>query len=320
MPPNFQRNRAISLVVLAIFTLLLISAIVVPTNFSASSLPVAAVSGVISILGMFFSFLQAFPSVRDSLIQFFSITHFPTPNRNQWLLGLLVFILIVLNVIQAGIIFGQRKSETSQLTPTARATAITATSNINTSTIPTSTPTSFTTTANLLYQADWSQGLNSWHGGSQWSVNNGMLMSNGETQGKYYIVAPYQPTVSNYAIEAQIQFLQNTSFPDPKVFGLFVRSGPNEDERGYDGYVFGGDAKIRIAHDPNSLILGATPYTLDTGLHIYRLEVKDSTITLLIDGVEMVQATDSTFSAPGLLGVYDNSCQINVRSFEVFQL
>src|SRR6266702_4613080 len=203
-PQGGNPRRGIGIVALILTFLLVIGTIVFAVRFSASSGIVTLLGLIVGILGAFFSFLQAFPSARDDLVR---VWHFPSPGRNQllWLMGTLIIILVSLNVIQAGFIFGQPRQVTNTSTPTAT-TPITPTATISTvTTTPSPSPTS-SPIPTVLYRADWSQGVNGWSGGTQWSVNNGILMSNGSSLGEeYYIAAPYQPTSPNYAVEAQLQ-------------------------------------------------------------------------------------------------------------------
>lgn len=304
-PQGNKSYRTIGLIAFAFFIVLLIVTIVLPIKYNATSLPVTVVSGVISILGLFLSFLQAFPNVRDALIQTFSITHFPTITRNQWLFGLLIVVLVGLNIFQTTIIINAtRQKPPPPITPT---------------------PNSFPKTPvppNFLYQENWSQGKDGWIGDSQWTVNsNGILTSDGNaSESSYYMLAPYQPPTANYAVEVQIQFLQFMNFPGPATFGIFVRSGTNEDEMGYQAYILDGFAKIRIAHDPTSKVLKQTTYPLDFEWHTYRIEIKNSIISFLIDNNLLAQATDTTFTLPGRVGLFDNNCRLNVRSFTVLPL
>jgi len=147
-----------------------------------------------------------------------------------------------------------------------------------------------------------------------------MLVSNGNEQDNDFIVSPYKPTTADYAVEAQIQFVGAAPPSTTLLFGIFVRSGSNGDVVGYDGYIYGNFAKIRRAADPHTVILQQTPYSLETSWHTYRVEAKNSTITFFIDNKQMLQVVDTAYTLPGLVGLFDNNSQINVRSFTVLPL
>lgn len=217
----------------------------------------------------------------------------------------------------------------SEPPPTPTVTLQSTLSATNGSSTLTSTPPTTIAGNHILYLADFAQGGQGWLNNSlQWSYDNTnkVLASNGNSQNINYLKSPYQPQTANYAVEAQIQFVKGTSTPENAYFGIFVRS-VIPGKQGYDGYLFSGDssdsgdAKIRIADDPNSSkILGNVSYPLDTSWHTYRVEVQGSTITFFIDNQNVVQATNNKFTSPGLIGLLDGTCQINVRSFTVFSL
>lgn len=222
-----------------------------------------------------------------------------------------------------GGIFLLRSTASNQPTPTATSTN---TGQATTTISPTNTPIATTTltptsclNSCLLYQADWSKGMDGWSGGSQWGVNSsGILVSNGNSQNNKFIVAPYRPTTANYAVEAQIQFLQPLSpSSDPTLFGIMVRGAAEGDKIGYDCYMYNNSARIRVAADPNSQVLQQTPYTLDTSWHTYRVEVNNNSIKCFIDNMQVLQVTDNTYMLPGEVGLLDINSQINVRSFTV---
>lgn len=234
---------------------------------------------------------------------------------NSIIAAIIGALAIILAAVIAGIF--QAHNNTSPTANTSTATvAISATFTPSPTTIPTAT----SSTPQPLYQENWSQGMDGWIGNAQWSISNGMLLSNGNAQDNNFIVSPYKPTTADYAVEAQIQFLGAAPPSSTPLFGIFVRSGSNEDIVGYDGYIFGNLAKIRRAAVSQGVILNQTSYSLDTSWHTYRVEIKNSIITFFIDNKQMIQAVDKVNTLPGLVGLFDNNSLINVRSFTVLPL
>ncbi len=198
------------------------------------------------------------------------------------------------------------------------------------SSTPTRTIKPTVTSTSLLYQADWSKGMDGWRGGSEWSVKNGMLVNNGNNQiiddaNKISILAPFQPQTANYAVEAQIQFLgQVSSSSRGTVFGIFVHGGSHLDEIGYDCYFDNRDnsARIKLASDTEPRRQQVIPHPLGTTLHTYRVVAKNNVISFFMDNMSMplVEVTDNTFMLPGMVGLMDINSQIKVSSFTVSSL
>jgi hypothetical protein len=180
--------------------------------------------------------------------------------------------------------------------------------------------------SNVLYTADWSNGLSGWTGGgSQWSANNGMLSSDGTGccgGPESIITAPYQLNgIANYIVEAQVQFLGFDQVCNGYSFGVDARMIP-----GTNGYE-GGTNLAHGACDPsqadaslhvdNYTLLAITPFVPGTSWHTYDLEVNGNQLTLLIDGNEMLQATNDVHTTGGLAGIEDFNVQMNVSSFKI---
>jgi hypothetical protein len=304
-PPNQPPKGKSSFVLLWIGIFLLVVAIVLYfyANVTKQNPIISVITPIMTILGLLFSILSFQPNILPQL-------------RQSWKTGIVVGVVVLLFGslgLNSFLIFirPQIFSISPRSTPIPTATLM-----------PTKTPTPLS-----LYHADWSQGIGGWKGGSQWSVSSGgILASNGSSKIVDYLKAPFQPKTANYAVEAQIQFVKETSTSDNAYFGIFVRS-IIPGKQGYDGYLFSGDssdngdAKIRIADEPNSSrVLGFVQYPLDTSWHTYRVEVQGNTITFFIDNQNVVQVTNNQFTSPGLIGLLDGTCQINVRSFTVFSL
>src|SRR5437868_8336072 len=58
----------------------------------------------------------------------------------------------------------------------------------------------------VLYQADWSHGLSGWQASQGWKVAQGQLQADSLTDSS--IIAPYQSTVPDYAVETRIQIVR----------------------------------------------------------------------------------------------------------------
>lgn len=178
---------------------------------------------------------------------------------------------------------------------------------------------------NVLYSADWSGGLDGWPVGGQWSVNNGMLTSDGTGccgGPESIITAPYQlNNVSNYIVEAQVQFLGFDQVCNGYSFGVNARMIP--ESNGYEGGVNLGHGLCdpsqasATLHVDNYTQLATTPFVPGTDWHTYELEVNGNQLTLTVDGSEMLQATSDVHSDGGVAGIEDFNVQLNVRSFEI---
>jgi hypothetical protein len=177
-------------------------------------------------------------------------------------------------------------------------------------------------TSNPVYQANDAQGWKDWQLSTGWSaLGNGLLVSNNTGGGSNVALAPYQPETANYAVEAEIQ-IPNT---DNGSFGIFARSsyqyqGSIYQAITYQGYnytVFNQYAELTgpVAQQPIPV-----PISLDTGWHVYRIEVKYNVITLFLDGKQLQQVTDNTYLSSGKVGIFASAAQVDVRSFKVFTL
>src|SRR5207249_1859120 len=64
----------------------------------------------------------------------------------------------------------------------------------------------------VLYQADWSQGLDGWPGTAGWKQFRGLLINDGsESNRDRWVKAPYVPGtagIDDYAVEAEIQLVK----------------------------------------------------------------------------------------------------------------
>ncbi len=191
-----------------------------------------------------------------------------------------------------------------------------------------SNPTPLPTEESALYKADWSSGMNGWTGSSEWKVVNGQLVSDGTISdypatGHDAVMAPYQPSTANYAIEAKIQIINSLN---KCRFG--IRGRVQAGDSFLTGYSIGVDTEqggILIGSFPSHSFdwlakLASKIYTPDLAWHTYRAAFKDNQISLFIDGNDVLQVTDNTYVNSGQIGLGNSTCQINVSSFKVIQL
>jgi hypothetical protein len=177
----------------------------------------------------------------------------------------------------------------------------------------------------VLYQADWSKGMDGWAGSSDWKVDahKAMLLNDGTvncpSQAGPTIVAPYQVKIADYAVEATIQILRYTSYECPS-FGLSVRGTAQPD--GWKGYMAGADlyqGQLFVGTSYNNRVATA-PFSADTSWHTYRVEVKDNEIKVLLDGSTVIDTLDNNYLSGEQVGLWCYATQIQVSSFVVSTL
>lgn len=164
----------------------------------------------------------------------------------------------------------------------------------------------------ILYESDWSGGLDGWPEGVGWRVTDGMLTFDGSIPNTF-LAAPHRPESPDYAVEAEIRVV--SPFWQRQAFGLMAR------ER-YQGGV-NWWSYMRLNHPflgTASGVLVQTDLNIDDGWHSYRLEVQGNRLKLLIDGQVRAEATDGQYSSPGRAGIWSNGVQINVRNFKIVAL
>lgn len=197
----------------------------------------------------------------------------------------------------------------------------------------------------LLYQANWLQGLNGWLGSAQWkAIGNGELGSDGSSTtqnstGNYIIWSPIHLNTVNYKIVAQIQFVRASNSNGNFEFGIIARGDGTGIgyEAGFspvpptntlfcdNGHPRALISKIDDTDSPPSnpscfdiSVLDEQSYQIDTDFHAYEFDVNDNVLTLYIDGRLVVQTTDNSYLAAGEIGLRDVSGEINVKSFAVY--
>lgn len=187
----------------------------------------------------------------------------------------------------------------------------------------------------LPYRADATNGWPGWTGVDDWALSGAQLHSIGESNrwGAGMLAPLDLSNVDNYAVDADIQLLRNTDegmFSGVTSFGVLVK-GQNDG----DGYTAGpcvssgilscassqpGPHVVGLWAKKGDTALDVRPFRPDTGWHHYRVEVRGNTMTVMIDGNQMLTAADNTYLAGGKVGVFSYRCQVSVRSFEVTPL
>lgn len=198
---------------------------------------------------------------------------------------------------------------------------------------PTPTPTPSPTPpppGTILYQADWSNGLNGWKGSPDWKVLNGKLLSdgsNGNIIDGPTIVPPYQVSnTADYAIEANIQLISYGYVGEgSSSFGISLRgTSTTNGWQGYTGGLLAFNEYQRYMQITGPDIFGALKRgdfdPGSTSSHTYRVEVKGNDIKLLIDGSIRLEVTDNRYLSGAQVGFWCFGPQISVSSFKVFAL
>ncbi|HLG64654.1 MAG TPA: hypothetical protein VKY19_22130 [Ktedonosporobacter sp.] len=195
---------------------------------------------------------------------------------------------------------------------------------------PTPTPTPLVKAGTVLYQADWSHGLDGWQG-SGWRSVQGQLETTQD--GTFTIMAPYQPAVHNYAIEVQIQIGQ-IFHPASGYFSIFAQSASGQD--GFQASVNrfmgpgpkpnGQNPQVQIRIDPfSSMARGdglPRDYEPHDNWHMYRVEVQDTLASFFVDGSEVSSAstTVTPVLSTGPIGITGSGAIITIKDFRIIAL
>jgi len=169
---------------------------------------------------------------------------------------------------------------------------------------------------------DWSNGLNGWTGTSDWTVLNGMLHNDGtdSSANSPTIVAPYQVEgITDYAIEIHMQIVTGSNCFDVTTIRA---SGSANIWQGYKATICGGNAFINAGSISGNSFdqLAQVHFDIGNTWHTYRIEVKGTRLSYLIDGKLIMGVDDSRYSSGGRLGFKSYLTQLNISSFKVFAL
>src|SRR5690606_27659356 len=130
-----------------------------------------------------------------------------------------------------------------------------------------------------VFAADWSEGPGEWELTAGWTVEDGMLIGEGDDADP--ILAPFEPDEPDYAVEV-VMTVENVDDCDQPI-GLFVRVTPQG--QGDDGEYLGGyvgavcEDEWRISFvdedqdDLEVLASGDFELDLEDQPHTYRIEV-----------------------------------------------
>ena len=193
---------------------------------------------------------------------------------------------------------------------------------------PASTATPKPTPA-ILFQADWSHGLDGWHATSGWNVVNGALEN--VLGAERTLTIPYTPTTGTYAIEFDLQVVQI-----PSRGGYYILDVP--EGAGGDGYQTGvtglrvpgprpsGDHQIiqtrisPLADQETALsVRSMTDYEPGDQVKTYRLVVDGKSLQLYVNGRFYVagQSTRGPRLANGPLVLRVNGAQFRITGLRI---
>ena len=179
----------------------------------------------------------------------------------------------------------------------------------------------------LLYQADWSKGLSGWRGTAGWQVSKDYLQTNeGENLS---ITAPVQLTVSNYAVEFQLQVLHFS-----QNGGYFLLTAKKTADK--DGYIagvlnllkpgprpYGSHPQAQVYLDPaSSSLMQTIDFEPQFQLRTYRVEIRGPWVRFFIDGVAVSDATSSRTAhlSNGPLNLLCTKVALRVSHFRIAAL
>lgn len=200
------------------------------------------------------------------------------------------------------------------------------------------TPTALPAAGTLVYEASGEQ-LQSWSGTADWKYTGGMIVSSGSNTGDTSVIwAPYSPgSMTDYAVEAEIQFVSGYPECEETSFGLVARGNGDQGYAGGVTVVLGGfcDHQQPIAGiwplpevlgtDQGSRAyytesIGSEDADLDSEWHTYRVEVQANVVRLLVDGDLITEVTDNRFLEAGQVGLWSDRAQLSIRTFKVIAL
>ncbi len=145
-----------------------------------------------------------------------------------------------------------------------------------------------------------------------WTVTDGLLVADGSVfQG--YVQPPRTVDRDNYAIEAEIRIVEEPACA--ANFGLLVRGSESGFYAGGVEWVCGAGSSIRAWALNN--VLTQEGRSIDQEWHTYRIAVNGDQITVSVDGVQVLQATDASFPTGGQIALWSNGVMLEVRSFKV---
>ena len=187
-------------------------------------------------------------------------------------------------------------------------------------------------TEDILYEANWTDGLHGWVGGPDWNVANGLLVGDGHSCSGEDITAPLQTAaVSDFAIEADVRVTHvNDAAFGCKCFGIAGRCSENGGQlsdifvnillAGCDEQPDQRVAKLALVIKGRYVPLVTTLFDPGFDWHTYRLELKGSEIHLFLDGDVLAIAKDHRIRSGEHIRMWSHGVQIRVRSLKVVTL
>lgn len=193
----------------------------------------------------------------------------------------------------------------------------------------------------VLYQADWSKGLNGWSASQGWKTVAGMLVNDG-TNGAWgkWIAAPYHPgaqKIDNYAVEAEIQVVRSSggglACDDYVSFGVVARARADRAIEaywvgiGWDAPWGGWVPTAHISANPlrrnfggcKSALIEPVGFAPRNTWQTYRAEVKGNEVALFVDDELIAETKSNTYLEGGLVGLWSQRTELSVRSFKIIQ-
>lgn len=245
-----------------------------------------------------------------------------------------LFIIAAIATIVSCLVIFIPKVNGSSSTSSGNTSTSSSTSATNTplASIPTVTPLPTETSSptppppppgTVLYSVQPSSGFNGWAVGGPWKIVNGNLVNDGTENDPMSILAPFQPSSGNYAVEMRVRMPNGQA----GAFGLVGRIGTQQ------GNIVG--YYCDTATNVGPFIIGSHIATLDysahntsenvisdgTNWHIMRFELKDTDFRFYLDGSLLVALSDAKFLGSGQAGIRAGSeAFIEVQSFVIYQL
>ena len=192
---------------------------------------------------------------------------------------------------------------------------------------PTTTP---VPPGTLLYQSDWSRGLDTWQATKGWKQSGKNVQT--EPLANLSLTVPYQPRVADYAIEVQLQIVQVAE--SGGYVALTADQQPGKD--GYNASVQnllapgkqpnGSHPHIQAYIDPLGSMdresFETSDYEPGTHWHTFRIEVRESQVSFLVDAntVSHAISTKTNFLSDGPLHLKSSQVILRVGTLRITTL
>lgn len=193
----------------------------------------------------------------------------------------------------------------------------------------------------VLYEADWSSGLNGWGASQGWKTLDGILVNDG-TKGAWgkWIAGPYHPgaqKINNYAVEAEIQVVRSSggglACDDYVSFGIVARARADRTIEaywvgiGWDAPWGGWVPTAHISANPlrrnfggcKSALIEPVGFAPRNNWQTYRVEVKGNEVALFVDDELVAETKSNTYLEGGLVGLWSQRTELSVRSFAIIR-